>query len=73
MKPGTDVREKITGRTGVVMQDGRTLFPSLKGYLKNDGTYDDGLRDIPNNQLEKIKLEVDSVMEAVANVLQTER
>lgn len=77
MEPGTDVRERITGKRGVVIGRHRDAaqvhFPSIAGNLNLDGTYDSGVREIPFNMLEQAKLPVDAVMEAVANVLQAER
>lgn len=70
MKPGTDVREVVTGKLGVMVEDGLTLFPSIKGNFNLDGTYDSGVRAISHHLLKKVDLPVDAVMEAVANVLQ---
>lgn len=72
MEPGTDVREVVTGKRGVIVDGGLTLFPSIKGHMRLDGTYDSGLRDIPHRLLRKVELPAEAVMEAIANVLQAE-
>lgn len=74
MNPGDHVRERITGRAGVVLEqldDERkhlVLFSSLKGHQRVDGSTDNGLRRIPRRLLFLISPPIED-----ANVLQAGR